>query len=39
MSDWTNEESIEFVELYRPGLILWDLKYCWHKDKVKVNDV
>jgi hypothetical protein len=38
MSDWNNEESIEFMELYQSQPDLWDLKHCWHKDQVKVND-
>lgn len=38
MSDWTNEDTIAFMELYQTKPILWDPKHRWHKDKAKVND-
>lgn len=38
MSDWTNELSVKFIELYQSQPILWDPNHGCHKDKVKVNE-
>nr|XP_021186534.2 uncharacterized protein LOC110373556 [Helicoverpa armigera] len=35
---WTNEETFEFIDLYRSEPALWDPNNALHKDKSKVND-
>ncbi|CAK1578359.1 unnamed protein product [Parnassius mnemosyne] len=36
--DWSQEETLQFLELYQAERIIWDPKHIMHKNTQKMND-
>lgn len=36
--EWTEERTLQFIEVYRSKVILWDTKHPSYYNKIKKND-